>query len=244
MAERGTFRPVWITVSIVTCVIVGSTLNRCLTCGEVAPTHVPVATLTGEPFLKPAPPAPPDTRDGQADEPPTRMIEPRPPPAAPPVEPEPPRPAELADHEDLTFDKLASYAYEMPALEDGTVPKDQIPASVRDLHGRKIAIRGFMIPYRNDGEVVTEFILLRNQGLCCFGIVPRMNEWIHVRMKAGEGAPYATDVPLTVFGALEVGEVCEKGPMKPGQPYDKGLGAIMSVYRMEATVVLVPPTGR
>jgi hypothetical protein len=239
--DHGTFRPVWITVSIVTCVIVGSTLNRCLTCGEAVPVHVPVASVSGEPFLKRGPPDPPDTGSEGA----MRTIEPRPQPPPPTVDTAPqPRPPGLLDFEDLTFDKLASYAYDMPELIDGKVAKQQIPASVRDLDGRKVAIRGFMVPYRNEGEVVTEFILLRNQGLCCFGIVPRMNEWIHVRMKPGEGAPYAVDIPITVFGALEVGEMCEKGLLGPDQPYAKALGALMSVYRMEGTAVLAPTHNR
>jgi hypothetical protein len=218
-------RPFWISIAIVTCVVTGSAMNRCLTCAQpLRAAAPPVAPVAGDPFLEEAP----------------RDIEPKPKPA--PVA-ETPKPAGLEDHEDLTFDKLASYQYQVEDLKDGQVPKDQIPASVRALQGRKIAIKGFMIPYRNDGENVTEFILLRNQGLCCFGIVPRMNEWIHVRMAPGCHAPYATDVPLTVFGALDVGEAYEKGGIGPGG-YRKGLGPLMSLYRMESTRVIAPPVFR
>ena len=137
----------------------------------------------------------------------------------------------IEDHEDLTFDKLGSYPYEVFELKEGVTPREQIPASVKELDKRRIAIKGFMLPYRNNGESVTEFILLRNQGLCCFGMVPRMNEWVHVTMAEGTGAPYAVDLPITVFGTLAVGEVYEKN-------------VLMSLYRMESTVVVVPPVYR
>lgn len=210
------FRPTWIAVAIVTCVIFGSTMNKCLTCGQpVAEAAPPVAVEQGTPFVEEEAP---------------REFEPMPKPPAPPPEPEV-RPEGLEDHEDLTFDKLGSYPYEVFELKEGVTPREQIPASVKELDKRKIAIKGFMLPYRNNGESVTEFILLRNQGLCCFGMVPRMNEWVHVTMAEGTGAPYAVDLPITVFGTLAVGEVYEKN-------------VLMSLYRMESTVVVVPPVYR
>ena len=90
------------------------------------------------------------------------------------------------------------------------------------------------------GSVVTEFILLRNQGLCCFGTVPRMNEWVHVVMEEGKSAPYAMDQPITVFGTLAIGEVYEFETGKDG--VERGI--LMSVNRMAGTVVVVPPVYR
>jgi hypothetical protein len=213
-------RPTWIAVAIVTCVIFGSTVNRCLTCGQpvVTPRTAAVGVEPGTSFVA-APAA--------AGEPIT--FEPKPKPKPEPVKE--PKPPGLEDHEDLSFDKLASYAYEVHELTPDLEIDTQLPASVKELKGKKIAIRGFMLPYRNDGEYVTEFILLQNQGLCCFGRVPRMNEWVHVTMAPGKGAPYALDVPLTVFGTLDVGEVYEKN-------------VLMSLYRMEASTVIVPPVYR
>ncbi len=214
-------RPTWIAVAIVTCVIFGSTVNKCLTCGPGTKAEAaPIVVREGKPFVGVKGPG----EEGML------TFEPRP--KAPPPEPVvEPKPVGLEDHEDLTFDKLASYKYEVHERIEGVPPVEQIPASVRELDGRKIAIKGFMLPYRNDGENVTEFILLRNQGLCCFGTVPRMNEWIHVKMAPGKGAPYSIDVPITVFGALAVGEEYEKN-------------VLMSLYRMESTAVVVPPVYR
>jgi hypothetical protein len=87
---------------------------------------------------------------------------------------------------------------------------------------------------------VTEFILLRNQGLCCFGTVPRMNEWVHVVMAEGTHAPYAMDLPITVFGTLSVGEVYEWQTGRDG--VERGI--LMSVNRMTGTAVIVPPVYR
>lgn len=215
------FRPTWIAVAIITCVIFGSTMNKCLTCGQpVVEAAPPVAVEAGTPFVE---------EKGRGEEE-TIEIVPKAKPEAPPPAPEV-RPPGLEDFEDMTFDKLGSYPYEVFELKEGVTLKEQIPASVKELDGKKIAIKGFMLPYRNNGESVTEFILLRNQGLCCFGMVPRMNEWVHVTMAEGKGAPYAVDLPITVFGTLSVGEVYEKN-------------VLMSLYRMEGTAVIVPPVYR
>ena len=215
------FRPTWIAVAIITCVIFGSTMNKCLTCGQPAVEAAPpVVVEQGTPFVE---------ERGRGEEE-MIQIEPGPKPEAPPPVPEV-RPPGLEDFEDLGFDKLGSYPYEVFELKEGVTLKEQIPASVKELDRKKIAIKGFMLPYRNNGESVTEFILLRNQGLCCFGMVPRMNEWVHVTMAEGTGAPYAVDLPITVFGTLSVGEVYEKN-------------VLMSLYRMEGTAVIVPPVYR
>ncbi|MHC4548467.1 MAG: DUF3299 domain-containing protein [Planctomycetota bacterium] len=227
--DKGAVRPLWIAVAVVTCVVFGSTLNRCLTCFGPRPEAVAAdpplvrGELLDAPFPEEAaapPAAPPE---------PVAMLDWRredPTPARRPQETR--KPPDLLGHLDLTFDKLASYPYEIEEMGQEPQPrKEQIPASVKALHGKKIAIKGFMVPLKNDGEEVVEFVLLRNQGACCFGIVPRMNEWIHVTMEPTKIAPYAVDVPLTVFGTLEVGEVFENG-------------LLMSIYRMESTRVLEP----
>lgn len=215
-------RPSWIAVAIVTCVVFGSTVQNCLLCGPGGEAHAaPAVVRKGSPLVVEKGPG--EEAEMYALEPMPRVREPE------PVFVE--KPAGLEDHEDVTFDKLASYKYEVHERVDGVAPVEQIPASVKELDTRKIAIRGFMLPYRNDGENVIEFILLRNQGLCCFGTVPRMNEWIHVKMAPGKGAPYSIDVPITVFGTLSVGEEYEKN-------------VLMSLYRMESTTVVVPPVYR
>ncbi|MHC4819071.1 MAG: DUF3299 domain-containing protein [Planctomycetota bacterium] len=236
-AQKGVVRPLWIGTAVVTCVVFGSTVNKCLTCFSPPPppTAGEAAFVRGERLDAPVAPV------AVADDPAIEIGETIPAtvgewgetaaPAAETVargaEPAPDtEPQSLLVHLDLTFDDLASYRYEYP--EDGKTPKkDQIPAKILGLDGTRIAIKGFMIPLKNDGEEVVEFVLVRNQNACCFGIVPAMNEWIHVKMNPEEVAPYAIDIPITVFGKLEIGET-----------YENEL--LMSIYRMQSNNVVEP----
>jgi len=44
--------------------------------------------------------------------------------------------------------------------------------------------------------------------MCCFGTVPKINEWINIRM-AGDGVQPIMDQAITLMGQLKVGEVLE-----------------------------------
>ena len=48
-----------------------------------------------------------------------------------------------------------------------------------------------------------EFLLLRTQSACCFGLVPRVNELIIVKVPAPGVVP-KPDVPVVVGGRLEL----------------------------------------
>lgn len=97
-----------------------------------------------------------------------------------------------------------------PAAADASKPKDQIPDFVRKLDAKKVAVTGFMLPTKFKDGKVTEFLLMKDQSGCCFGAMPRINEWIIVKMTQG-GIPPLMDVPLTLVGSLKVGEVFEEG---------------------------------
>ena len=47
---------------------------------------------------------------------------------------------------------------------------------------------------------------MRDQSMCCYGTVPKINEWVSVRM-AEEGVKPVMDEPVTIHGTLKVGEV-------------------------------------
>lgn len=233
-AQKGVVRPLWIGTAVVTCVVFGSAVNKCLTCFSPPPQTSAAALVRGERLDAPVEPvAVPDepaieigetipATVGEWGDPAAGRTET----ARRPQASDDAGAQSLLLHLDLTFDDLASYRYEYP--EDGKNPKkDQIPAKILKLDGKRIAIKGFMIPLRNDGEDVVEFVLARNQNACCFGIVPAMNEWIHVTMDPDEVAPYAIDVPITVFGELDVGET-----------YENEL--LMSIYRLASDRVVEP----
>jgi len=126
---------------------------------------------------------------------------------------------EKKDFERIGFELLAAFNYQPPGMDGSGAsgdaakdakPKDQIPDYVRKLDAQKIAVTGFMLPTKFKDGKVTEFLLMKDQSGCCFGAMPRINEWIIVKMGNG-GIPPLMDVPLTLVGQLKVGEVFEEG---------------------------------
>ncbi|MDP2138437.1 MAG: DUF3299 domain-containing protein [Candidatus Didemnitutus sp.] len=124
------------------------------------------------------------------------------------------------DFELVGFELLAAFNYVPPSYETmvpgappasaEAAPKNQIPDYVRELDAKKISITGFMLPTKFKNGKVTEFLLMKDQSGCCFGAMPRINEWIIVRMMQG-GIPPLMDIPLTLLGKLKVGELYEEG---------------------------------
>lgn len=119
--------------------------------------------------------------------------------------------------EPVGFELLAAFNYVPPGYEatsatprQAEVKSNQIPDYVRELDQKKISITGFMLPTKFKDGRVTEFLLMKDQSGCCFGAMPRINEWIIVKMKQG-GVPPLMDMPLTFVGTLKVGEVFEEG---------------------------------
>ena len=80
-----------------------------------------------------------------------------------------------------------------------------IPASIRSLDGREVAITGFMLPIKIHDRKVTEFMLLRTQNTCCFGIPPELHEVVEV-LKIDTPTKVLMDTPVTVVGHLHVRE--------------------------------------
>jgi hypothetical protein len=118
----------------------------------------------------------------------------------------------------IGFDHLSGYEYRLP--EAGVEPgDDQIPAAIRGLDGRYVAVKGFMLPTKLNGGRVTEFLLMRDQSMCCFGVVPKINEWVSVKMSS-RGVKATMDQPVLVLGVIRVGEIREHG-------------ILVGLYRME-----------
>jgi hypothetical protein len=127
----------------------------------------------------------------------------------------------------VSFEFLAGYDYEGNAAAlgiDGPSEDSAIPEAVRELDGRLVAIQGFMLPLRLEGGLVTELLLMRDQSMCCFGVIPRMNDWVGVTM-AAPGVKALMDQPVIVYGRLHVGET-----------YDEGL--LTRIYHMEGEELL------
>ena len=129
-------------------------------------------------------------------------------PAGPPLSALEGPPEMVAGYAKVHFSQLAGFKYRTPPqpVPAGETPPDalaQVPAVIRRLDGRKVVLSGFMLPLKLENGFATEFFLLSNSSLCCYGITPEMNEWIHVRMR-DEGLPAVQDVPVFLAGKLLV----------------------------------------
>jgi len=114
------------------------------------------------------------------------------------------------------FDRLASFTYEMPDDLSNTnrvaseKSDSQIPKEIRALDKKSVALKGFMLPLKVEGGLVTELLIMRDQSMCCYGTVPKINEWVSVKMTS-KGVKPIMDQPITMFGTLRVGEMRENG---------------------------------
>lgn len=115
---------------------------------------------------------------------------------------------------EVGFDKLAGFNYVVPEYTGTTPPPapdtNQIPASIRGYDGKKVAVKGFMLPLKVKEGKVTELLLMRDQSMCCFGAVPKINEFLTVKM-VGDGTKAVMDQAVTLVGTLKVGEFSENG---------------------------------
>lgn len=116
----------------------------------------------------------------------------------------------------VDFDRLAAFKVEPPPFDPKAKPGSegpslgrQIPDEIRALDGRKAIVTGFMLPIKMEGGKVTELLLMRTQMMCCYGVVPQLNEWILVRMP--KGTLQLMDVPVSFNGVLRVKELYENG---------------------------------
>ena len=122
----------------------------------------------------------------------------------------------IGDYAEVGFDRLSGYAFEMPdgvqtnVASAGSKSSAQIPDEVKAFDQKKVALKGFMLPLKVDGGVVTELLLMKDQSMCCYGAVPRINDWVSVKMKKG-GVKSIMDQPVTIYGKLHVGEMLENG---------------------------------
>jgi hypothetical protein len=136
----------------------------------------------------------------------------------PVVAPAPVSVAEIgqADYPPVGFDKLASYNFDVP--NDGPVTNlagpdkadEQIPAAVKAYNRKKVSIKGFMLPLKVEDGAVTEFLILKDQSMCCYGSVPKITEWVSAKTTS-KGIKPIMDVPVSIEGTLHVGAMRENG---------------------------------
>jgi len=133
------------------------------------------------------------------------------------------------------FDQLAGFPFEVTdqmvdaptnAAAASLKTLAQIPDGIKALNDKEVSVRGFLLPLNFRGGLATDFLILRNQSLCCYGIRPKITEWINVRM-IGKGVKPIMDEPVTVCGTLHVGDVRERG-------------SLVGIYRLDAEKLIGP----
>jgi predicted small lipoprotein YifL len=140
---------------------------------------------------------------------------------------------EVPGYADVTFERLAGFDFVLTKeMADGTgSPKDiysrakaQIPAEILAFDGEKVVIEGFLLPVKMKDSLAVEFLLMRNQSMCCYGVPPKVNEWISVQV-SGRGVKPIMDQPIAVAGVLHVGPIEENG-------------CLAGIYRLDADKVI------
>jgi hypothetical protein len=135
-------------------------------------------------------------------------------PAAGPSDPSPlvqppPRQAASDDHETVTWEELAGFDF-APYLSDPNA-KNEVPAKIRALSGKRVAIDGYMMPLSYEAGGARKFLLMKDQYGCCYAVTPKVNEWIEVTMEGGAVADYIHLQLVTVWGVLEVKQESHDG---------------------------------
>jgi hypothetical protein len=139
-------------------------------------------------------------------------------------------------HLNANFDKLAGFSFEVSDEILGPVTNNvaavvaktdaMIPESVHALDNQNVAIKGFMLPLKVESGLVTELLIMRDQSMCCYGVTPKINEWVSVKMKE-KGVKAVMDQPVTLLGTLHVGEARENG-------------YLVGIYRLEGERMEAP----
>lgn len=118
------------------------------------------------------------------------------------------------------FDILSGYTIEVSDELLGPVTNDLaavtaktealIPKTVKALDQKRVALKGFMLPLKVEGGLVTEMLIMKDQSMCCYGTVPKIHEWVSVKMSE-KGVKPLMDQAVTLMGRLHVGEMRENG---------------------------------
>ena len=125
-------------------------------------------------------------------------------------------PKEVDGHLEIAFARLSDFKIETPAYNPDVKPEEamavvekQIPEAVKRYDGRRAQITGFMLPVKMEGQLVSQFLLMRDQMMCCYGVIPRMNDWVVVH--TAKPVRYTPDVPVAFRGKLSVKAMQEQG---------------------------------
>ncbi|MGB0330928.1 MAG: DUF3299 domain-containing protein [Planctomycetota bacterium] len=134
----------------------------------------------------------------------------------------------------VTFGDLSLVSVDLDALLDYLYKPEtelarafEFPGPVQAKAGDEKAMVGYMIPleYKPKSDDITIFMLVRDLMSCCFGGMPRPDEWVYVEMRGDAVARLFPYVPVVVRGELIVGRL------------EDDFGFATGVYTMKADAV-------
>jgi hypothetical protein len=107
-----------------------------------------------------------------------------------------PAPARIQDQtfDDIKFDIEPDAPFDRSMLTD----------KVRDLDGKRVRIRGYILPTAQQ-RGIKQFVLVRDNQECCFGPGAALYDCILVRMQEGKSAEFSVR-PVAVEGKFQVEE--------------------------------------
>jgi hypothetical protein len=70
---------------------------------------------------------------------------------------------------------------------------DAIPSSARQLDGQRVFLRGYAYPGREQSGI-KKFVLVRDNGQCCFGGNPKLTDMVEVTLENGLAMDYTTNM--------------------------------------------------
>lgn len=123
----------------------------------------------------------------------------------------------------VTYDDLDL----LKVLNMEPVPADAVshfPAWLSELDGKPVRIRGFMFPTFSATDL-TEFVLARDNGICCFVRKPKVYDIIGVTLADGEKTDYIEGRPFDVQGILRIDPAVDQN-------------SLSRLYRIEQAKVL------
>jgi hypothetical protein len=113
---------------------------------------------------------------------------------------------------------FARLDYTMLQPEPGD-PPDAIPATARAMDGRDVLLKGYMYPGK-ERRGIALFLLVRDQGDCCFGGNPKISDRVLVRMADPRGIDFSQRL-VKIAGRFRI---------QPAGAPDSGGGVL---YQME-----------
>ena len=114
---------------------------------------------------------------------------------------------QVVSFEDLYFNYQPPVDVEHP---DGNITKAaktpmKIPAQIQALNGKKVAIKGFVIPLANsEGQTTKEFLFADELVSCLFCAMLGYDQWM-------VGKDDQFDGPIMIYGTFDVGPKFEEG---------------------------------